>query len=455
METSGVGFGPGSVKADEPPDAPDAASTNHLPEKDPADAEEDDSAEVEKVEGKPFVPSAFSWRCLPAPGDITTDEARDDAATVTERGDATVVSQATTLTMGTHNNVEAGDTSGMNSEVKEGRDGAEIDPLDVKISDEDGPVESTTNGLAPATTEDKETETASPETRPCSKTHSTYRSRFGKLRSSMSAMVRKRSLGPAGKKGTIPKGEALESEKSATNEQTEPANDETFTAAAEDKDVIIPDTVAEGDEEIIHPEAQSAFESHRSRLRSMPASPTSTVKRGTLTDAMHAKMAKTQLETTMTKAAFVDILNAKVRKSKMAEEGRKPQSEDAGELKPVLVQSAWSYDYFQVILSGDRKTDMMIRLPYNKNTTFGDLRRELEEDYAEDMPFPNFKFMVSREGMAVSSTQEKKWAVRDYDLTNQGGDGTYKDPYLVYIKEDGGMIKKYSGKKKERKTKGK
>jgi len=66
---------------------------------------------------------------------------------------------------------------------------------------------------------------------------------------------------------------------------------------------------------------------------------------------------------------------------------------------------------------------MMIRLPYNPNTTFYDLRRELMEDY----PNANdFKFTVgSANGLPISYMQEQKWRVRDYyDLPIQGGNGS-------------------------------
>ena len=80
-----------------------------------------------------------------------------------------------------------------------------------------------------------------------------------------------------------------------------------------------------------------------------------------------------------------------------------------------------------------------VRLPYNQLTTFDDLRRELEEDYHDELPKPDYKFCVTANfTIGVSRAQESKWRVRDYDLTTQGGDGTYKMPYFVYITKDKG-----------------
>ena len=89
------------------------------------------------------------------------------------------------------------------------------------------------------------------------------------------------------------------------------------------------------------------------------------------------------------------------------------------------------FDHFQVVIEND-PTDMMIRLSSSPNCTFKDLRREIEEDIK--LPFANFRFTVEANGMGVYTFQEKKWKVRDYDLTNQG-DGSYKMPYSVFIKE--------------------
>ena len=461
------------IETNEPPNAEarvDAESTTHSG-KDPADAEKNESTEVEKGKRKSFLPSISSRICSTA-RDITIDESRDDSTIGTERCDAPVVCQSIS-TEGGRNGVEVNYLSGLNSvvddagktnESKGEGDGAESDALDVlaglgggrleadvNISAEDGLAGSTRNE-ALATTKGKKT--ISPETRSGSKTN---RSRLGKLRF-MTAIVKKESLYTTAKKGAISEGEVLESNKSANDKQAEPTNEETFTAAEDDK-IIIPETAAD-DEENIKPEGQSL--ANRSMLESLAStvkkgSLTATEKKGALVNEMHAKMVKNQVvekeETVaITKASFVDIMNAKVKKTRMAEGGRKPESERASEMKAVLVQSAWSYDYFQVVLSGNKSTDMMIRLPYKQNTTFQDLRRELEEDYAEDLPFSRFKFTVSKDGMAVSSMQEQKWTVRDYDLTNQGGDGSYKNPYLVYIRKDIGK-EKDTRKTKASKTK--
>jgi hypothetical protein len=86
----------------------------------------------------------------------------------------------------------------------------------------------------------------------------------------------------------------------------------------------------------------------------------------------------------------------------------------------------------------------MVRLPYNVNTTFQDLRRELEEDFANDLGSSYFKFTITADGIIVSPAQEQKWRVRDYDLTNQGGDGTYKSPFFVYVKKESSKMKRMS-----------
>lgn len=103
------------------------------------------------------------------------------------------------------------------------------------------------------------------------------------------------------------------------------------------------------------------------------------------------------------------------------------------------------FKHFQVVLSGRKSTDMMVRLPYNRNATFQDLRRELEEDYADDFPSSDFRFTLTADGISVSPMQEEKWRVRDYVLTNQGGDGTYKNPHHVYMKriEKGEILKSW------------
>jgi len=428
----------------------DAESTT-LSDKDPTDSEKNESTEVKKVKRKSYLPSISSRGCFTAQ-DIAIDEARDDVTIVTERCDASLVSQATS-TKGGRNDVEVNyiaDNAEKTDESKGERDDAEGDAL--YFLNHRLTAESTSNE-ALATTEGKETIG--------SNTNRIIRRRLGNLRS-MTAIAKNGSLYPTAKKGAISEGEILESKKSANDKQSEPTNEEAFTAAEEEK-IIIPETAAE-DEENSNPGGQSAANSHLNKLRSMSESLALTVKKGSLTatekkgaliNAMRAKTAKNQVvvkeeREAITKATFVDIMNAKVKKTRVVEGGRKPKSERASEMKAVLVQSAWSYDYFQVVLSGNKSTDMMIRLPYKQNTTFQDLRRELEEDYAEDLPSSSFKFTVTENGMAVSSMQEQKWTVRDYDLTNQGGDGSYKNPYLVYIKKD---IGKKSGKKKARKTK--
>ena len=95
------------------------------------------------------------------------------------------------------------------------------------------------------------------------------------------------------------------------------------------------------------------------------------------------------------------------------------------------------FDYFQVVVAGDG-TDMLVRLPKGRDHTFADLRREIEEDAAGDGERPfgsNFRFTIDQaKGMSVYRKQEEKWRVRDYDLQDKG-DGSFKSPYRVYIKE--------------------
>lgn len=113
-----------------------------------------------------------------------------------------------------------------------------------------------------------------------------------------------------------------------------------------------------------------------------------------------------------------------------------------------------TYEHFQFVLSDSSGCDhtsaaidrsnyntnnMMIRLPYNPNTTFHDLRCELMEDYPYEISclLPNdFKFTVSSaNGPPISLMQEQKWCVREYyDLPTQNG--SYKNPYCVFIKSN-------------------
>ena len=106
-----------------------------------------------------------------------------------------------------------------------------------------------------------------------------------------------------------------------------------------------------------------------------------------------------------------------------------------------------TYEHFQFVLTDSSGCDehtrlaidrnnyntnnMMIRLPYNPNTTFYDLRCELMEDYPNEIAqlLPNnFKFTMSSSstngGLTISYIQEQKWKVREYyDLTTQSGNG--------------------------------
>jgi hypothetical protein len=118
------------------------------------------------------------------------------------------------------------------------------------------------------------------------------------------------------------------------------------------------------------------------------------------------------------------------------------------------------YEHFQFVLTDSSSCDehtrsaiernnyntnnMMIRLPYNPNTTFYDLRCELMEDYPNEIMqlLPNdFKFTISSSsstnGLTISYIQEQKWKVREYyDLSTQSGNGSYKNPYQVFIKSN-------------------
>jgi hypothetical protein len=91
------------------------------------------------------------------------------------------------------------------------------------------------------------------------------------------------------------------------------------------------------------------------------------------------------------------------------------------------------YDYFKII---GGVSDVMVRVPYNRSLTFAELRREIEVDFAEEMPLTEYKFLINADGVAVGRSQEQKWLVRDYDMVDltTGGDGTGLNPYLVYIK---------------------
>ncbi|KAL9187258.1 hypothetical protein ACHAXT_001361 [Thalassiosira profunda] len=89
------------------------------------------------------------------------------------------------------------------------------------------------------------------------------------------------------------------------------------------------------------------------------------------------------------------------------------------------------FDYFQLVI-GVSATDTMVRLPSSSELTFADLRTEIEEDV--DLPWDHFKFSVEADGMGINKRQEKKWRVREYDLTKEG-DGSYQKPWRVYVKE--------------------
>eukprot|EP00578_Thalassiosira_sp_NH16_P003080 CAMPEP_0181129960 /NCGR_PEP_ID=MMETSP1071-20121207/29603_1 /TAXON_ID=35127 /ORGANISM="Thalassiosira sp., Strain NH16" /LENGTH=579 /DNA_ID=CAMNT_0023215987 /DNA_START=181 /DNA_END=1920 /DNA_ORIENTATION=- len=156
------------------------------------------------------------------------------------------------------------------------------------------------------------------------------------------------------------------------------------------------------------------------------------------------------VKVSIAKDQFMDTMRAKT--SRKANDANRDDMSVAGSLggKSLSVlgrirstsrprSDARSHDYFQIVIAEDH-TDIMVRLPRGRpDLTFKDLRRMIEEGVEDDLPFQDkYKFTVSKGGMAVSRRQEVEWRVRDYDLTKgQGGrDGSYKNPYRVYIKED-------------------
>ena len=144
-----------------------------------------------------------------------------------------------------------------------------------------------------------------------------------------------------------------------------------------------------------------------------------------------------------TKALLVDVMSAKVNKARASIAGMKHESKSRHEEAGSPTHGTEIYDHYKFTLLGCECPDLMVRLPYNRNVTFEDLRRELEDDYAEEFPSSELRFLVAKDGLAVSTAQEHKWRVHDYELTSQGTDGTFKKPYLMYMKS----IKKNSGKK--------
>jgi len=133
--------------------------------------------------------------------------------------------------------------------------------------------------------------------------------------------------------------------------------------------------------------------------------------------SMSASVNKAARAATQKKGAPIDVVQLRMTRTTQAE-----------------TKSLLPYDCFLIILSGHKKcASYMVRLPYDRNTTFQDLRREIEEDYGDDFPFADFKFTVTAEGTAVSRAQERKWRVCDYDLS-KGNDGTNINPHRVYVK---------------------
>jgi hypothetical protein len=158
--------------------------------------------------------------------------------------------------------------------------------------------------------------------------------------------------------------------------------------------------------------------------------------------SMSASVSKVALAATQKKGAPSDVVQSRMTRTTKA--GPKPGSKSTSEKISLLL-----YEYFLIILSGHNSTDYMVRLPYDRNTTFLDLRREIEEDYGKDFPFSEFKFTITAEGMAVSRVQERKWRVCDYNSTKQRSDGTYNHPHHLYVKS----IEKESKKMEEEEAK--
>lgn len=118
--------------------------------------------------------------------------------------------------------------------------------------------------------------------------------------------------------------------------------------------------------------------------------------------------------------------SSKSRKMSWRRKASNNKRNDSAQPQPIL------YDYYKII---GGVSDVMVRLPYNRSLTFTELRREIEIDFAEEMPLSEYKFLMNADGVAVGRSQEQKWLVRDYDMVDltMGGDGTGLNPYLVYI----------------------
>jgi hypothetical protein len=134
-------------------------------------------------------------------------------------------------------------------------------------------------------------------------------------------------------------------------------------------------------------------------------------------------------------SAYIDAMNATTKETVATKAGSKMKSKLNRSSKNKNNQALTSHECFKIVITDHSSIDMMVRLPRNRLLTFKDLRREIEEDYVDDLPFYDFKFTIAANGIALSPMQEQKWRFHDNDLLNQGkcGDGTYLNPYLVYI----------------------
>ncbi len=139
-----------------------------------------------------------------------------------------------------------------------------------------------------------------------------------------------------------------------------------------------------------------------------------------------------------TKAMLAGVVNAKVKVREILagrrHESKSGHKEAMSQSNPANGGGLEMYNHFLFTAPGGECPDLMIRLPYSRTATFEDLRRELEEDYPDKFPSSEFQFLVAKGGLAISMAQEHKWRVHDYDPMYQGGDRTFKKPFVVYLK---------------------
>ena len=102
-------------------------------------------------------------------------------------------------------------------------------------------------------------------------------------------------------------------------------------------------------------------------------------------------------------------------------------------------------DVFMIILYPNEISENIVTLPRNNNTTFADLRREIEY-YLDHLPA--FEFMIPS-GDPVTLIQEREWNYNKFG--NVIGDGRFSNPFLIYLKQktDVYMIIMYPNKSSE------